>query len=333
MATADVNVRAVDAALELRPKALDGVHGRAAFRANILIARVVHGVMPIAHRAKPAIAEPFVGMDLTAARDGITDDRKQRATAPVGNDLGHDIAIAFEHPEYDMLVRKPAAFLAGANNAAHEGFVDLDGAREAADARIAVNIAHVFPDLMAHAPRRLVGHAELALHFLRRHAMPRRAEQEHHEKPIAKRSARPLERSSSRRKNLVTAPFASVGAPRLDAVETGLAPAPLAIVPRPVARPHEVIETDFLGREAVLKLAKGGAFRLHAPLYARYFYLAQGDNRRSLHIRKCCDSLLNPRMPATAALPTPTAPAKSRMCPLLPPIAPSSKPPFISSRA
>ena len=70
---------------------------------------------------------------------------------------------------------------------------------------IAVHIAHVFPDFMAHAPRGFVGHAKLALDLFRGNALPCGAEQKHGVEPVAQRSASALKWSFGHRGNLIAA--------------------------------------------------------------------------------------------------------------------------------
>ena len=117
------------------------------------------------------------------------------------------------------------------------------------------------PDLVAHAPRGFVGHADLALDALGGNAVPRRGEQEHDIEPIAQARAGAIERRSGGRINLIGAPMALVGA-ALHAVVFRRAAALGAVEVGAVADLKQVIEAAFLGREAVLKLAERGGFGL-----------------------------------------------------------------------
>lgn len=59
------------------------------------------------------------------------------------------------------------------------------------------------------------------------------------------------------------APLALIRAAALNARELGRTVTAGAVEVRPITHLKQVIETCILGREAVLKLAKGGGFRAH----------------------------------------------------------------------
>jgi len=136
--------------------------------------------------------------------------------------------------------------------------------QEAGEHVIAVQRGHVFADFMAHAPRGLVGHSNVALDALGRNAVPRRREQEHDVEPIAQAGASAIERRSGGRIQLVGAPVALVGAARFYAAILRRTAALRAIEVSAVAHLKQVIEAAILGREASLKLAKGGSMCCHA---------------------------------------------------------------------
>lgn len=73
----------------------------------------------------------------------------------------HDeVAAALRHADDDRLVLHLEAATLARDPAAEIGFVYFD---VAAQRIAAINLGHVFPQLMAHAPRGFVGDAELAL--------------------------------------------------------------------------------------------------------------------------------------------------------------------------
>lgn len=117
----------------------------------------------------------------------------------------------------------------------------FDALREAAKRAVAVHNSHILADFVAHAPCRLVSHTDLALDFLCRHAAAGRAELEHDKEPVAKASARPVERGASGRVDLMAAPFASVAASGFDAIEAGILAALFAIVTLTETDTHQMI--------------------------------------------------------------------------------------------
>src|ERR1700704_2706054 len=119
----------------------------------------------------------------------------------------HDIAAALDHAKYDSLV-----ILAKPVVAADECFVRLNRLSRTAQRRVTIDVAHIEPDHVTHAPSRLVGHAKLALHFLGGHAVPRLAKQEHDIEPIPQAGARLFERGASGRIDLIAAMLADEAA-------------------------------------------------------------------------------------------------------------------------
>ena len=71
-------------------------------------------------------------------------------------------------------------------------------------------------DQRGHAPRRLIGHAKLALEFLAADAVARRGEQVDGVEPKLERGAGLLKRRPDRGVQVVTAPLAGIGALCLD---------------------------------------------------------------------------------------------------------------------
>jgi trehalose-6-phosphatase len=123
------------------------------------------------------------------------------------DDLGLHFAATLDRARHDMLVVKALAVVA-----ADKRLIRLNDTK-ATKRRIAINLAHELPDLVAHAEGALVGHAKLALQFHGRHAVPRDAEQVHGEEPVLQRRARLLERRPDARIQVVAAVLALVSLP------------------------------------------------------------------------------------------------------------------------
>lgn len=219
---------------------------------------MVHRHVIIAFTADRQIRARFVGVDDAVQLDVLFDDGEQGRAALVRDNFRHHLAAAFREADNNRLVRHAAFGLI--DLAADDRFVHFDMLGKAAKRAIAVHNRHIFADFVAHAPSRLVGHADLALNFLCRHAAAGRAELEHNKEPVAKAGARPVEGGASGRVNLMATPFARIGPALGHAVELCALAALFAIVPLAVANTHQVIEAAFLGGEAVLKLAKGRCF-------------------------------------------------------------------------
>jgi hypothetical protein len=112
-----------------------------------------------------------------------------------------DLAATFDHAEHDLLVALAHSVLA-----ADKGLVGLDhGATFAAQAAVAINPAHVLADFVADAPSGFIGATNLALNFLGTQAVSGRAKQKHDIEPRLERRARPLERRSSHRVDMMPA--------------------------------------------------------------------------------------------------------------------------------
>ena len=169
--------------------------------------------------------------------------------------------------------------LAALGFAADQRLVDLDDLAGAANGSLPSSLRHVFPDLVAHAPSRLVRHANLALDSLGSNAVPRRREQEDHIVPVAKAGPGVVERRSGGRIELMGAPLALVGAasPSRGCSSSRAAHTRGSSKSVAVANLKQVLEAAILSREAVLKLAERRGFRVHAHYLAHLPYMSQGD--------------------------------------------------------
>src|SRR3954466_15259125 len=130
----------------------------------------------VVNHAKEAILSGFIAHDERAGLEPALQVRPEGKGCAVVDDPQKNIAPALDDPKDDGFVRGEAtpAF------AAQERVVNLDDLARllwrAANLTVTVHIAHVAAHFAAHAPRGFVGHADLALDFLGRHAIPRSAE-------------------------------------------------------------------------------------------------------------------------------------------------------------
>lgn len=257
-----MDMRAVNPALKRRPVAFHGVRARAE-RAVVLPGAVVDGDVLVAKRSDLPVAAKFVRADFRARQDRGVNHRFHRLAVTRRDHLCGYLAAALNHADHGGVVGLITRTFAG-TRATDQRFVNFHVPSRTAEQVNAINFAHILPDHVAHAPSGLVRHAKLALDFLGRHAIPRCAELEHYKEPIAQRRAGAIKRRSCGRVNLVGAPLALVRAATSHAAVAGIAKAPGAVEVSAVPDLEHVIQTAFLGREALLKLAKGGGFVAHS---------------------------------------------------------------------
>jgi len=261
MLRADMDMRAVNAALQLRPVAFNRV-GSGSVVCGELPRVVAHGHVVKAKIIKAAIAAKLVRANGRAGVHMELDHRFHRGAVAARDNFGDNLPATFLHANDNSLVGLIARPLT-LYRTADQSFVNLDNPTNAAERITAVNRAHILADFVTHAPSRFVGHAKLALDFLGGDTVSRSAELKHNEKPIAQRRAGAVKRRASGRIDLMGTPLALVGPTTSNARVTRRTVAAGAIKIRPVTRLKQVIEASVLGREAVLKLAKGGGFRAH----------------------------------------------------------------------
>lgn len=92
---ADMNVRAVDPALKLRPKAFDAVDASTGFR-GVDARFVIHRDMAIAVHPKVFIATELVGVDRGAGKDMLIDKRVHGGLGAPLNDAGNQFAVTLQ---------------------------------------------------------------------------------------------------------------------------------------------------------------------------------------------------------------------------------------------
>ena len=247
-----------DRTLEDRPEAFEGVHMGIAPRVFLL--SVVNRLMVVPKPGKDAVGPPFVRADGRTGGDVLEDRRNEGLAAGIGDNLREQFAAPLKDTHDDSLVR-PApgnAFLLSAlSHAPNIGFVHFDMAGQG---WIAVNAAHVFPDLVRHAKCGWVGHAQLPLQFLGRNAMPRCGEQIDRVVPFLKGCMRTVKHGPDHRENLEPAPRALIGLVTADAVKLPVLATLRATERWAVTKLHEVVQTSVVVWELFHKLLDSRGF-------------------------------------------------------------------------
>ena len=164
----NVNVRPADLQFQPSPKPLDPVD--VATLSRIFAGPVVNGPMVVANTVQSAIVSQFVGVSRGARLNILGNEGLQGALLHVLDHLRYRVAAALQRSEDDRLIRNATPALPASRLAADLGFVGLNFA---AQRPFAVHSGHVLAHFMRSAPSRLVGHADLALQFLRRYPMAR----------------------------------------------------------------------------------------------------------------------------------------------------------------
>lgn len=261
-----MNMRSVNPALQLRPKAFDGIDA-SALRGRVLTEFMIDLHMAKARFIDVVISAKFIGVERCSRQDMRKDKGLHGLFGARFDNPRNQFAVALQHPDHAGLVALVTTPHAG-NRTTDKRFIYFDRLTETAEGIVAILRGHKLADFMAHAPSRLVGHAKLALDFLGGNAIARGAEQEHDVEPIAQRGARPMERRIGGREHLIAAEIAGIGPAFRDRMELGFASAFFAVMRQSVARLHKMLQTGFLGGEAVLKLAESGGFRFHSHYIA-----------------------------------------------------------------
>jgi hypothetical protein len=186
-----------------------------------------------------------------------------RSRFRVWNDASFNPAAALFHAENDRLV---AEFLRHRAAPPVVSFINLDVPFEDLEA---IDLIHELADLMTDAPTRLVGHADCALNFLPRDAVPRRDKQVDDVKPHLQRRAGVLEDRSGARVNVIAAMSARIGRHSGQLVERGLVAALPANVAQSVPDFHNARQASVVAWKLREKFANGK--RLDAALFLSGF--------------------------------------------------------------
>lgn len=120
-----------------------------------------------------------------------------------------------------------------------------------------IGLGHQLADLLAHAPRGFVGHAQRPLQLLAAHAVAGRDEQVDGVEPALQRRAAVLKDRAGARVDVVAASGARVGRARGEAMEGRVLAALLADVTQAVSDIHDVSQAGIVIRELAEEVFDG----------------------------------------------------------------------------
>src|SRR5581483_8967261 len=255
----DAMIDAADSALQQRPKPFDGVRVNVPIDVDVLA--MVNAPMVIA-----LLRQRLVGVGLIGVDDGLFEhlgcDFVEHCTLDVvGHDFGRDGSRLTVHPTLreskHLGLALNAALDAGSASsaspvrfAADVGLINLDGAF--GNRRVA--LIHERADAVEHAPRRLVGHAKLALKLFRGDTAASAGHQVERVEPQAKRRGRILKDGSGHRVLAVPAVFTRIrGAVVVPVVLRHLV-ALWAVNPVRIELAYQPIKAGSIVREITVKL-------------------------------------------------------------------------------
>jgi len=274
---ADMNMCAANADFQAGPEAFRRVD--VGFAAYPFFGRMTDRRVPVAMFRQRGIGRQFVAANPRAARDVFKDMRLKGLAANVLHDAGDHVAVSLDHAEHDRLAGSTATALAALAATADHRFVNLDMARQSV---VAVNLAHVFAQFVAHAPSRLVGHAKLALQFFGRNTVARRGEQVHGIEPLLQRRMRPLKGRSDHRVNMVAACRTGIGGKLLKLGELALVSAFRALKNLAETKRHKMLKAGVVIGKRLEKFVDcrtlGHVRNLRYPEYRKSGVVRQGDN-------------------------------------------------------
>ena len=250
-------VDAINPALDQRPKALNGVGVNEA--TGVSLGRMLNRLMGIAELLDKVVAPEFVGVDrgVDVSWHLLPQNRQQSPSLDVGYNLGSHRATALNDPDHGSLaVQAPASLTALL--ASKVGLVNLHATEHGF-----VALGHNRPDLVEHAPSRLVGHSNLSLELLGRYAAAGRSDQEEGMEPTPQRRRAVVEDGVRRGADLGTTELTAIGLPSLDPVvlrdllalrtEDTLGPTGL----------HQKVKAGVVVRELIVKLLQRVDLALH----------------------------------------------------------------------
>lgn len=254
MLAGNVNVRASDRKLEAGPITLNRVGVVDA--AHVFLLRVRNYAVRIAAAAQIGISRMFVRADRAACRNIHPHDGFKCGHFGIGHGTGAHNAVTLHDAHDNRLVR---VFVTLPLNApADHGFVHLDVSAAAAHRPPIIGLRHKLAQLVTHAPRALVGHADLSLDFLGRHAVPSGRKEIHRGEPIRERAAGFLKRRANAWVNVVAAKLARISAAFGNSTKARVPPAFWAFnLKSAVAHPHDRIEARGIVRVFGAKLFQG----------------------------------------------------------------------------
>ena len=234
MLRADLMIGAAHGTLELAPEAVNGLGMDRAF--HELPRRVLDALMDKAQRLGLVVEVALVGREHGARSAEARQQRQDDGRAGLRQHLGTDAPATLYHAEHWRLAVGPEPSLA-VTLTADIGLVGFKDAREKA-----IVLGHEQANLTRHAPRALIGHAELARQLHGRHAILGGGEQEYGVEPKRQRRRGLVEnRPRAGREERPTR--ALVGPPPPDGVEAVGLPALRALGPFRAPHGEDVSET------------------------------------------------------------------------------------------
>lgn len=192
-------IDAIQSALDGTPKGLHVVDVGSSV--DILLGRMLDGLMPVANLAQPIIAAQFIRKDGrgTLGWDVGLNNGKQGLSPNVRHDFGNSLAVPFHHPEYHCLASRAASMFARPF-AANVRLICLNLPEE----RV-VLLSHHLADLAEHSPSRFVGDTQFALKLFGRNTCSRVGQEEHCMEPASKRRRGLMVNGVRCRMNVMTA--------------------------------------------------------------------------------------------------------------------------------
>jgi len=264
------DMRTFDGALHASPEAFDAVGVCGA--AHIFFLAVIDGPVVVAVAIQGHEATALVCSDARAFGYPGAQMGQNGSAAAVGQHAGNDLAATLHHAQHDGLVILALLVLA-----ADESLVRFDNRLAGtAQRRVTIGIGHVLADFVAYAPSGLVGHAQLALQFLRRNAVPRRGEDEHCVEPLLQRRAGFLEGRPHHRVNVVAA-IARIGGQLRELAERAKLAAFRTCRVIAEAGLEQMLKARLIGRKIREKLLNIHMFLCHTHEYGKSKYIRQGD--------------------------------------------------------
>lgn len=245
-----MNVSATNRQLETRPVAFNSVGVMDALFP--LFGAVLDKAMLVAILGQIVVAPKLVSADCSAGNNMFGDVSQKSFGFNVWDNPCDDLAAALHHTEYAGFL---GAYICGsAPNvvfATNVGFVNFNVARQIV---VAVNLAHVLPDLVAHSPSSFVGDRQLALKLLSGDAMTGSSEQVDSVEPLLEGCTRACEGSSDHRANLMGAPLALIHRALAVLRKLAVFPALRAVQRVAIAHIHKVLKAGVIIWELLKKL-------------------------------------------------------------------------------
>jgi hypothetical protein len=277
MLAGNMNVSAADAAFKVLPKVLQIVDVRSS-HAGIFARAVTNRLVIEASLFQTLVRLQFVGVNHRAVHDVLFNDRLQSFLCDVRDNFRHHLAVALQHAENNRLIRRTASANA-VSFSADVGFINFNFAIQR---HFVIHLRHVITNLMAHAPRRLIGYAKLTFQLLSRYAVTGNREHMNGNEPRLHGRAAVFEQSASGRVNVITTEATGEGARFAEAIPFRFLLALRAFIALTIAAIKNVLDARFvIGklREKLFKCRAGfNLVALHVSKLTQIRPVRQGDN-------------------------------------------------------